>query len=86
MVGAPIRKGVNVAMGKIKSMNPCQIDYRKDESYWVFATPGEKVSVTYECNFDAETDKAIARIFLLELGDLKHPKIMNCPGIMYHDK
>lgn len=63
---------------------PCQIDYRKDEKYWVF--PGAKdVGVTFEVNFASTEDQQLGRIFLLELNDSKR-QVMNAPGILYHDK
>jgi hypothetical protein len=43
------------------------------------------VNVTFEVNFDNETDRALARIFLLELNDSKR-NVMNAQGIIYHDK
>ncbi len=63
---------------------PCQIDYRKNEKFWVFGSP-EDVAVTFEIQFDNETDQALARVFLLELNTCKK-SVMNCPAIAYHDK
>jgi hypothetical protein len=41
--------------------------------------------VTFEIQFDNETDQALARVFLLELNTCKKA-VMNCPAISYHDK
>lgn len=62
---------------------PCQIDYRKDERYWVFATDTE-VRVIFEVNFTSEEDQALARIFLLEMKDTRG--VQNAPSISYFDK
>jgi Arp2/3 complex, 34 kD subunit p34-Arc len=43
------------------------------------------VTVTFEVNFEGETDQALARIFLLELNDSKR-QVMNSPGVVFHDK
>jgi len=83
-LGAPIRKAINMVLQKKDGFEPCQIDYRKDERFWVFGTK-DNVSVTFEVNFEGETDQALARIFLLELNDSKR-QVMNAPGVQYHDK
>ena len=62
---------------------PCQIDYRKDERYWLFAT-NDNVRVIFEVNFTSEEDQALARIFLLEMKDTRG--VTNAPAIQYHDK
>lgn len=70
-LSAPIRKAMNIVLKKTKgTFQACQIDYRKDERMWIFGS-AEDVSVTYEINFESETDTALARIFLLELNDCK---------------
>lgn len=57
---------------------PCQIDYRKDERYWLFAND-QHVRVIYEVNFTSEEDQALARIFLLEMKDTRG--VTNAPAI-----
>lgn len=69
-MGAPILHAMNMALEGKSGFKPCQIDYRKNESYWVFGTDKD-VSVTFEVSFEGETDIALARIFLLELNDAK---------------
>ena len=54
-LGAPIWKAMNMVKDKKDGFKPCQIDYRKDESYWVFGTKSE-VTCTFEINFDNTTD------------------------------
>lgn len=49
-MGAPIWKAMTAIQKGTEPPKPCQIDYRKDEKYWVF--PDKKdVSVTFEINF-----------------------------------
>lgn len=83
-MGAPIRLAMNAVLNKSKAPKPCQIDYRKKERYWVFGSEKE-VNVTFEVDFNGETDQALARIFLLELNDSKR-SVMSAPGVVYHDK
>ena len=83
-IGAPIRKAlIALKGGKVTPNESCQISYRSDEKYWVIATNNE-VSVSFSLNFDNPTDKALARIFLLEFPDSRR-NVKNPPAIMYHD-
>lgn len=66
-----------------KASDSCEIPYRNDEKYWVIASKPE-VTVSFALNFDNVTDKALARIFLLEFSDSKR-YVKNPPSIMYHD-
>ena len=75
---------MNLVLQNKSTHKPCQIDYRKEEKYWVFGSDKD-VNVTFEVSFDNETDRALARIFLLELNDSKR-NVMNAQGIIYHDK
>ena len=69
-IGAPIWRAMKDIVDKKAPAKPCQIDYRKDEKYWVF--PEEKaVACTFEVNFETIEDISLARIFLLELNDSK---------------
>lgn len=43
-----------------------------------------EVTVSFALNFDNPTDKALARIFLLEFSDSKR-YVKNPPAIIYHD-
>ena len=70
-MSSPIRKAMKMCLEKKgNEFKPCQIDYRREERFWVFASEKD-VSVTFEVNFESETDIALARIFLLELNDSK---------------
>lgn len=83
-LGAPIRKAMKGTLDKSNDkFTPCQIDYRKDERYWVFGSNSD-VRVIFEVNFSTEEDKALARIFLLEMKDTRG--VQNAPAIAYHDK
>jgi hypothetical protein len=44
----------------------------------------EEVTVYFALQFDNQTDRALARIFLLEFSDSKR-YVKNPPAIMYHD-
>jgi hypothetical protein len=66
---------MNLVLQNKSTHKPCQIDSRKDERYWVFGSDKD-VNVTFEVNFDNETDRSLARIFLLELNDSKR-NVMN---------
>ena len=83
-LGAPIWKAMNMVSEKKDGFTPCQIDYRSDESFWVFGTKSE-VNVVFEINMADTTDQALCRIFLLELADSGR-NVMNAQGINYHDK
>ena len=54
-LGAPIRKAMNMVLQGKNGFEACQIDYRKDERFWVFGS-SEDVSCTFEVNFDNITD------------------------------
>lgn len=54
-LSAPIRKAMKCVTEKKGQFQPCQIDYRKNEKFWVFGSP-EDVAVTFEIQFDNETD------------------------------
>lgn len=82
-IGAPIWRALNAIKNKSDPPKACQIDYRKDERYWVFPDKNE-VSVTFEINLPSKEDQQLGRIFLLELNDSKR-LVTNAPGITYHD-
>ena len=76
-MGAPIRRALqglatgnttlppfNHLLGEGKTSDSCEINYRKDEKYWVVAAKGE-VTVSFALQFENTTDRALARIFLL---------------------
>ena len=69
-LGAPIRKAMNCVKNKKNDFKPCQINYRKDERYWVFGSDKD-VRVIFEVNFTDAEDIALARIFLLEQKDTR---------------
>jgi hypothetical protein len=83
-MGAPIRKAINMMLKKQGGFKACQLDYRKNERLWIFGSESD-VSVTFEVDFESETDQALARIFLLELNDSKR-QVMNAPVVQFHDK
>jgi hypothetical protein len=83
-LGAPIRRALlKLKAGAGNSKDSCEIAYRPDEKYWVIAAPKE-VTVSFSLNFDNQTDRALARIFLLEFTDSRR-NVKNPPAIMYHD-
>ena len=69
-LSAPIRMAMNMVLAGKDGFKACQINYRKDERFWVFGSSND-VSCTFEVNFDSVTDQSLARIFLLELNDSK---------------
>ena len=69
-MGAPIWRAMKAIKEGKEPPKPCQIDYRKNERYWVF--PDKKdVSCTFEVQFQTIEDVSLGRIFLLELNDSK---------------
>ena len=83
-MGAPIWSAMKAIQNGTEPPKPCQIDYRKNEKYWVF--PDKKdVSVTFEVQFSSIEDISLGRIFLLELNDSKR-QVQNAPAVQYHDK
>ena len=69
MLSAPLRKAFNnILKGEATVMAPCQIDYRKEESYYLFPEK-DQVSFIVDVNFNEKEDIALARIFLLEVSD-----------------
>jgi len=84
-LGAPIKRALaSLASGQGKTTDSCEINYRSDEKYWVTANKTE-VTVSYGLQFDNATEKALARIFLLEFSDSKR-HVKNPPAIIYHDQ
>jgi len=84
-LGAPIRRALK-HLSKSKTGNlshSCEIPYRIDEKYWVVSEK-DGVSVSFSLQFDNQTDRALARIFLLEFSDSKR-YVKNPPAIIYHD-
>lgn len=82
-MSAPIRKAVKLNLEN-KDMPLVQIDYRKDEKYWIGAK-GTQVNFYTEVNFPGEdscakSQRALARIFLLAL-----PRNKAQTGIDYYD-
>jgi len=71
------------AKGSGNPADSCEIPYRSDEKYWVVSSKSE-VSIYFALQFDNQTDRALARIFLLEFSDSKR-YVKNPPAIMYHD-
>jgi actin related protein 2/3 complex, subunit 2 len=59
------------------------LPYRADEKYWVVSEK-DSVTVSFSLQFDNQTDRALARIFLLEFSDSKR-YVKNPPAIIYHD-
>lgn len=83
-LGAPIRRALKqlASPGGVAS-GACELPYRCDEKYWVVSAKGE-VTISFALQFDNQTDRALARIFLLEFSDSKR-YVKNPPAIMYHD-
>jgi hypothetical protein len=54
-LGAPIRKAMKHILAKNDGFAACQIDYRKDERYWVFGTASD-VRCIFEVNLATEED------------------------------
>ena len=82
-MGAPIWRAMQDVINGKDPQQPCQIDYRTDERFWVFPDKNQ-VSVTFEVNVNSTEDQQLCRIFLVELADCKR-QVKNCPGIVYHD-
>lgn len=83
-LGAPIRRALkSLQTGSGVPTESCELPYRIDEKYWVVSAKGE-VTVSFALQFDNQTDRALARIFLLEFSDSKR-YVKNPPAIMYHD-
>jgi hypothetical protein len=83
-LGAPIRRALlSLKAGAGNPKDSCEIAYRPDEKYWVIASAKE-VTVSFSLNFDNQTDRALARIFLLEFTDSRR-YVKNPPAIIYHD-
>ena len=72
-----------LSIGEGKQSDSCELPYRSDEKYWVVSSKGE-VTISFGLQFDNQTDRALARIFLLEFSDSKR-YVKNPPSIMYHD-
>ncbi len=84
-IGAPIRRALlALQKGDAASVKACEINYRSDEKFWVISSKSE-VTVSFSLQFDNPTDRALARVFLLEFVDSKR-HCRNPPSIMYHDK
>ncbi len=86
-MSAPIRRAIKgLASGDPSLNHTCQINYRPDEKFWVIANKGD-VSVSFGMQFDNATDKALARIFLLEFsGDIKRYCKNPCSVVYYDQK
>lgn len=83
-IGAPMRRALKaLKAGAGNPTDSCELPYRLDEKYWVVAAKGE-VTISFALQFDNQTDRALARIFLLEFSDSKR-YVKNPPAIMYHD-
>jgi actin related protein 2/3 complex subunit 2 len=83
-LGAPIRRAIKqLKNGAGNPSHSCELPYRQDEKYWVVASKDE-VTVSFALQFENVTDKALARIFLLEFSDSKR-YVKNPPAIIYHD-
>ena len=83
-LGAPIRRALNgLKVGAGNPADSCEISYRQEEKYWVVSSKSE-VTISFALQFDNHTDRALARIFLLEFSDSKR-YVKNPPAIMYHD-
>lgn len=72
-----------LAKGAGNASDNFEIPYRQDEKYWVVTSKNE-VTVSFSLNFSNQTDRALARIFLLEFSDSKR-YVKNPPAIIYHD-
>lgn len=83
-LGAPIWRALKaLASHGAVPAEACELPYRGDEKYWVVSAKGE-VTISFSLQFDNQTDRALARIFLLEFSDSKR-YVKNPPAIMYHD-
>lgn len=83
-IGAPMRRALKcLQTGEGQPSQACEISYRNDEKYWVIPSKTE-VTVSFSLQFDNPTDKALARIFLLEFVDSKR-HVQNPPSILYYD-
>ena len=84
-MSAPIRRAFKALdAGKSAPNLACEIAYRSDEKMWVVPTANE-VTVCLAMNFHNDTDKALARISLLEFSDSRR-HVKNPIGILYYDR
>ena len=83
-MGAPIWYSLTKQEKKEDGFVPCQIDYRDNESYWVFGSKSETI-VVFNIHLPSAEDVALARIFLQEMVDTKRA-VTSCQAITYHDK
>ena len=69
VMGGPIDRALTALATKSSSAAaPVVINYRKEESYFV-CPAASKVTVIFLVEFDDETDKALARVFLQEFAE-----------------
>ena len=77
-LGAPIRKALKpLQAGAGIADNSFEIPYRLDEKYWVVSAKNE-VTISFALQFDNQTDRALARIFLL----VSSPPLIMSIGIL----
>jgi hypothetical protein len=55
LLSAPIRAAMNAVVNGTTPPKACQIEYRKNEKYWVFPE-SKDISVTFEVQMDGVVD------------------------------
>ena len=68
-----------------KPCSPAMVPYRQDEKYWVFTSEGDQVQVLFALNFVDTIDKELARVILLEFGQVQR-HVKGAPTMFYLDK
>lgn len=82
-LGAPVRKFFKAAI-EGKEVDPVEVPYRKDEKYWLIQSGKNECQVYFGVNFQDETDRVLARIFMLELQTIQR-KVQSCSGFHFAD-
>ena len=55
----------------------CQIDYRPDESFWVFQSDKDAITVYFQLNFHTKMEQELANVLCIELKNTRQCK----PGV-----
>ena len=77
VLGAPMESCMMACMEEKLTFKACQIDYRPDESFWVFQSDKDAITVYFQLNFHTKMEQELANVLCIELKNTRQCK----PGV-----
>jgi len=65
---------MKACMEEKETFKGCQVNYRNDESFWVFQSDKDAITVYYQLNFHTKMEQELANTMCIELKNTQQCK------------